>query len=720
MFRIVDVKIKGWCQHSELSASFIDGANGIVGPNGKGKSNLLSAVYTAVTGRMLTGTIEDNINFEADAAEITVDFVQNGVAGTVKRVFTAKRIDGHANRDKAKSTASLKFGEDKTTGASKVTEEMTHITGMTPFVIENHVFVTQGKIDALLFQPKGERLKSFLSLIPAVAKAEILRVELANELGRFQEIEVATNVDETKASVAKITAEIADEELRLEACKSATPAETDMQDANSVLLNVRVAQQAEMELPALQAKIATQNKLLTDATVNLSVADTQAAALNEIIDALKPKYEAAKVELTAIANNNSVLKVRQTSEQQLAELTNQIVSKGTPDDGGQPWKGLPEWEKALISVSSDMTAASKLVNVLQAGGQCPTCGNKFINPEQELANSKAIVAKLSPIVLDLTSKIRDAKNAKSVYDNATASYMAWLDSSQARLESLQKTLDTLPVVTAASTDHIADLNNMIKDYDSKVVMLRQATQESVSHNATINSSTAILSSLQDTQVSLAAKLAAKPSAEHVASAMGVLKMCKEINEMSASLTGGLMAKRSMLSQLQQELAKMEATVAKATATRAYRQLLEEAREVFHRERLPAEVLAASTRDLDSVCNKFLDMFGNPFAVQLMPDMELVCLFPSGYNTVAERLSGGQKCVLSVAMRFAINELFARDLGLLALDEPCSYMDDDNVEYMKDVITRINEVGKSTGVQTMVITHHKELIPGFESVIRVGY
>jgi DNA repair exonuclease SbcCD ATPase subunit len=70
------------------------------------------------------------------------------------------------------------------------------------------------------------------------------------------------------------------------------------------------------------------------------------------------------------------------------------------------------------------------------------------------------------------------------------------------------------------------------------------------------------------------------------------------------------------------------------------------------------------------------------------------------------------------MRFAINELFSRHLGLLVLDEPSANMDRDNVVALRRLFEQIHDVSLKTGVQTVVITHHSELLGAFDGVISV--
>ena len=82
MITISKLTVENWCQHKYLSISFYRGANGVIGPNGIGKSNFINAILTALTGKPPTDRIEDNIKFDADRAKIVLEFENEGIFGS--------------------------------------------------------------------------------------------------------------------------------------------------------------------------------------------------------------------------------------------------------------------------------------------------------------------------------------------------------------------------------------------------------------------------------------------------------------------------------------------------------------------------------------------------------------------------------------------------------------------------------------------------------------
>ena len=112
------------------------------------------------------------------------------------------------------------------------------------------------------------------------------------------------------------------------------------------------------------------------------------------------------------------------------------------------------------------------------------------------------------------------------------------------------------------------------------------------------------------------------------------------------------------------------------------------------------------------------MFQSPFGCEITNRMEVNCKF-GDYVKPAERLSGGQKIILAMAFRFAVNDMFAAKLGVLILDEPTAWLDDDNIDRIVDVLKIAGAHAKASNMQLLVITHEKELENIFDQTIKLA-
>ena len=168
-----------------------------------------------------------------------------------------------------------------------------------------------------------------------------------------------------------------------------------------------------------------------------------------------------------------------------------------------------------------------------------------------------------------------------------------------------------------------------------------------------------------------------------------------------------------------KLEDMKQKEAESGAKRKYQDLLTRSRVVLHRDRLP-NVVAQSFRDaLNSRLFKYLSLFEAPFSCALQQDLSFVCSFPGGWQPDAGRLSGGERVVLAIAFRFAVNDLFASQLGLLALDEPTRWLDDGNIDHVINILDRTKKLTSSGAWQVLVVTHADALKSTCDNRIVLG-
>lgn len=83
------------------------------------------------------------------------------------------------------------------------------------------------------------------------------------------------------------------------------------------------------------------------------------------------------------------------------------------------------------------------------------------------------------------------------------------------------------------------------------------------------------------------------------------------------------------------------------------------------------------------------------------------------------LSGGQKIALAVAFRFAVYMMFAGKLGLLSLDEPTAYLDDETIARFADLLGKIREIAANMGVQILLATHEHGVMGSVDQTITIG-
>jgi DNA repair exonuclease SbcCD ATPase subunit len=161
----------------------------------------------------------------------------------------------------------------------------------------------------------------------------------------------------------------------------------------------------------------------------------------------------------------------------------------------------------------------------------------------------------------------------------------------------------------------------------------------------------------------------------------------------------------------------EDEAAAAAKSRRWLEQLGVMRSALHRDALPRLVAQGYLEVLRDDINELLEMFDAPFQVDVEDGLSFLAHF-NGHDQPVARLSGGQKVLFGIGFRVAVNALFAREAGLLCLDEPTEYLDEQNVGCLTMALSHLRALSEAEGMQFIVITHERTLEPLFDRVVRL--
>merc|ERR1712240_384539 len=86
-----------------------------------------------------------------------------------------------------------------------------------------------------------------------------------------------------------------------------------------------------------------------------------------------------------------------------------------------------------------------------------------------------------------------------------------------------------------------------------------------------------------------------------------------------------------------------------------------------------------------------------------------------------RCSAGQKVLSSLIIRLALAETFSTNCGIIALDEPTTNLDRENIESLATALTEIvNKRAAQRNFQLVVITHDEEFIEQLSRCDKIQY
>jgi exonuclease SbcC len=193
---------------------------------------------------------------------------------------------------------------------------------------------------------------------------------------------------------------------------------------------------------------------------------------------------------------------------------------------------------------------------------------------------------------------------------------------------------------------------------------------------------------------------------------------RERHEHRAELVGSLRSAEQHHERAVGELERVEERHSEVALNDDFYDHLENVRTLLHRDNLPRIVSQNYLELLETDTNELLTLFDTDFQIRAIEGMGFETLFEDGRVQPAARLSGGQKVVLSLAFRIAVNAMFANDLSLLCLDEPTAYLDDDNLGCLAIALDRLRDLSASRGLQCVLITHEHSLGPLFDNVVQL--
>lgn len=185
-----------------------------------------------------------------------------------------------------------------------------------------------------------------------------------------------------------------------------------------------------------------------------------------------------------------------------------------------------------------------------------------------------------------------------------------------------------------------------------------------------------------------------------------------------SLDGAISVKRESIAHNEKLLLSLRDKLNERARYANLLRVVDGARELFHWQNLPRKVAQANLASITGEINVALENFGSPFWVEADTNLSFKVHFPGAPSRSAGALSGGQKVILAICFRSAVNRLFGGNIGMMFLDEPTSGLDDGNVEYFKEVLLHMASKIRHK-YQLFVITHAQALSSSFDKTISIG-
>ena len=712
--RINEVQLKNIGPHEEFHVELTSGLIGLLGPNGAGKSTLVNSIYAALTN--------DYTRF----SNVKADIITNNSGKKQSYI----RITGSHHNQAFELTRWLRpnknelvIGDKVYTKATDINQAIEEQLGISKLVIDKYVFVNQWEMFQFLSQTDSERAKTFQYLCGTETATKIHKVcqdyvarqkgveivdnsveleeaieatqqQMEHHAGRGRDAKKFIMTDEQLASRKKLlkraaqaeeAAEmLASTEEQLGQCKH----DRKKSEVRHKTITDRITQD-KAELAFIGSEELTKSREIIENWLEYSGLGSQVTQLKEGIAALQSKF----AELAEPVKDKSQYVV-EADREELVRRKGELEFQQKQD------------AKLLDDIGLDQEDEAERL--------CPHCQQTVtvdhIMTVQSQYNGR--LAELKAIKADLAySKQFDSESEK--YRSSSNSLLDAMDKLETNLEEVRTKLKRCPNKEAhnealAFVRKFAELEDRIDEGEEVIKTL----------NIRISNYDGRIETIEKQLSSLEEQVRERPTDEAVVKASTRIEQHEEMVVAHKVAVECFRDAKKNRNKLRDTLDQLKLRLKEKTKIRNLLETISEAGDVFHWNNLPKTVSQANLELLVDDINDNLQMFNNPFYVEADQDLTFKVYFPGKSPVKAKQLSGGQKVILAIAFRAALDRVFGHDVGMMFLDEPTAGLDADNVEFFHDALQQLAKKVHGNR-QLVVITHVQELGGVFDQLVEIN-
>lgn len=691
--RIKKVKLENYCQHKNLEVDLTGNVVGIVGRNGSGKSNFVSAINYCVTGEFERKK-DRLISMGETTGSIQVDIeINQSLTVTVFRSLKGNKAE-----------VSFSDGRDTVLGADNVNEVLLELLGVDKTTLKNIVFVGQDELGALLYSRDSERERLAQQFFGIDRAVRIERI-LSDRYNRIHVPEIRVSPDSLSESLESKRIMLGIEQSSLEEKQS---------KFNPERLNELIALSASLRNYA--------DQMQSKRSACLRVEDIEA----EILSA-STKLEGKLKEADGLSVDT--VKTRLSQEIQKASEYGQYQStKKSLDQYQTAYRAMLETEPPCTQ-----DFINKLTQDIESAERVGSGITFRIGLRQQildgLVNSQFVDCPICLSELSLASGIPEIQNALEA-DHMDMHRVAHLNELKLRKKNWEQSL----------SKYVSDLEFMhskIKDLEASDILQTAPEPAQVEKwQANLSFVEGLFNEIKLLQKYIEEKQIKKDIAQKEASAIptppnapeGVdisdivseIESLQQIRSEIKTTESNIDLLTSQISYEQTALAEAERVVQEARESSKIRESISKIRRVFHPDGAPKDLVTRRVQRMEAKINEYLGLLGVAFTIRGTGGFNFEAMFPGQSQPIKiTELSGGQKIDLSLAFRFAACESFSSSAGLLVLDEPSVYLDEDTKQHLVEVFERLKDMAEQMRMQFLVVTHERSLLGCFDQLVQFG-
>ena len=706
--QLLKLEVRNWVHHRYRLCEFTRGLVAILGENGSGKSSLFGAIRWALTGENPNfGVKSDNISQYAKEGEpsyVTLEFEHNGHIAVVSR---------HLRPEKEQSLLKID-GVEAGRGDKSVTAGIEKLLGVDAKFISRFIIVGQTDIFSFIDDSQSDTDKFFQRLFNT-AKADKCQDVIGKKLAKIVIPEIVVTPGQIDAQAVETSAQRATLREQID-----TLADLDTilaaQKADQVVLagwGRRTKIDSELQQIAIQKK--QNSDKLAEAAAAVQQYTDDIAALSGATAGKDGDYAAARTALGHWAAYNRTADARTKLEQQRAELEKAQLANPEVSEVTAAVQQSAQALVAELQVKRDNAAQFlKVFDPATGIAACPTCATPTAALKDKIDETEQTLRELDALLVAARNdceQIRKQREARLKWEKTNADL-------QAKASYLQQSSANLSAIEPPGKPE-SELTQVVTDYE-EFQKVRAAMEPLLQQaNEAQSKLTGTVSSLEERATQLLAELGGiTTSAEEAKNAAARQDGLRAEYDKRLKLEEQVAGINFQLQQLAKDRDNAVQQEKDAVKLREFSAVAEQARDAL--KNAPRLVAQRNLQKLENAINELLQIFGVNFLVKVSEDgsATFIAEFFDGRKQVAQRLSIGQKTVLALAFRVAVNAMFAEEIGLLALDEPTASLDTARIRALAPVLERLRDLSTSKGLQCLLVTHASNLAHLFESSIEL--
>ncbi|MEM1610948.1 MAG: SMC family ATPase [Sulfolobales archaeon] len=775
---IEEVHIKNILSHRESVVRFRRGLNVIIGPNGAGKSTIIDSIVYALLSRgrdseeVMRTSKNNMLRIGSSRGEIKVVLSIGGHRYEVTRVIssTSKGVSEDTLRQISPERRLLAH-------KSSVPDEIYKILGISdPRILTSTIISRQDLLNEILFETPSERKKRILGLI-GLDKLEASRERLRELRSRVErDIGVASEALGRKKFVEEMLSRINGEISSLRKELEKIEAERNrLQNAISELQervkNLREVSQKIADLRSIESS----EKQLEEKKGMLREVEERLTTLEKIdlseVRRLKDEIRSVRSDIERLSRDlDSVKRDIDESMNKLDGVLEDIkrvghdVSKRDLIDKAVRSRLIESLENSLGKLVGEldlMRAYAEIHRIFLEGfkesDRCPICGSplsrdkldhlvrehreklsqleKIIKEKEDrrrfleraikdLRNTLARVDLLEDSLLKITKELEEAGARLNNLLGKCVEKISLADSEKKQIASpsggvdSEKCVSLLDRLLADAEAYRAKLDTLKRDIEGleRELSNKKGFSESLRRDIVDGLTKVGLESFRGSSLEEIQK-AVNEALGKADSELDKLRgefdsLVRGLGELEGALRSRERDKEAGL----RELERLKSVEADLDALKKISDVLSRLEELLKKDGIIAKRMTIRVRDvLQMETNKILRDIGKSFSIEINEEFEFQVSYGKDGKRPVENLSGGEKTVLSIALRLALAKiLMGRIPRFMILDEPTQNLDQETRSTIFDTIKRI-----AGGMdQVILVTHDQEIEQKADHVIKV--